>query len=77
MLTINLRHHFIILPIFYFPGQDCVGWGAVIFSSGQERGGGGRGLKLFYDLGDVKKIAPLKNTPPPRLPPAVYIMNAA
>ena len=76
MLTINLRHLFIILPIFYFPRQDWVGWGVVTFSSGQERGRGGS-LKLLYDLGDVKKIAPLKNTPSPRLPPEVYIMNAA
>ena len=70
MLTINLRHHFIILPIFYFPRQDWVGWGVVIFSSGQERGGDSP--KLLYDLGDVKKIAPLKNTPPPPVFPLQY-----
>ena len=58
-------HHFIILPIMYFPHQDWFGGGVDIFSFGQERGC----QKILYDVGVMKKICPFKIYPlPPPLP---------
>ena len=59
-------HHFITLPIFYFPSQDwwCGREGGLPFSSfGQERGGGGGREycpKIMYDVGggDLQKFCP-------------------
>ena len=66
-------HHFIILPIFYFPSQDwwCGREGGCHFFLLVKRGGGGRGYcqKIMYDVGGggSSKILPLKKYPlPPR-----------
>ena len=71
-------HHFIILPIFYFPRLEwvVVGGEVSVFSFGQE--GGCQNIQ--HVVGGSEKILPLLNilsVPPPHHPPCVYIMNAA
>ena len=71
-------HHFIILPIFYFPRLEWVvvgGGGEVsVFSFGQEGGF----QNILHVVGGSEKILPLLNKlsgPPPHHPPPCSIHN--
>ena len=67
-------HHFVILPIFHFPRQDCVAWlyFFLLVKSGVVK-------NSVWCGGDLKKICLWKKYPlnPPSPLPAVYIMNVA